>query len=274
MPGQTPSFNGLRGDESIEELRDIVAQMMKTMNHMLRHLSSKNITEVGGWFVDNTELVSKDGDVGMSTDDTGSDPVRFFAGGVDKETAPWKVRQNGVMEAIGAIIGSASSGMRVVINSTGLHAYDENGVERITIGTTPAKGAKALIFRDSTGAEQTVMTHDTESVDGASRTGQYITAHGAYILLGNDGDVRIQASDGKGFRAVSGTPELNDGFGWKVIATQDEVDTKATAGASTSSNGAQSLNGGIPIGTSLATSSGGSVTWNGISFGAHSHTQN
>lgn len=48
---------------------------------------------------------------------------------------------------------------------------------------------------------------------------------------------------------------------------------KATKGSTTGSSGAASLNGGIPIGTQLATASGGAVTWGGINISAHTHNQ-
>lgn len=134
---------------------------------------------------------------------------------------------NGDVTMTSATIRSLSTGERVEIDSTGIHTYDAFGFERITIGTAPVEGVKAITFRDTTGAAQSVMTYDTETVDGASRTGEFITAHGAYILFSDDGDVRIQNSATAGFRAVSGTPEVNDGLsGWKTIATTGLAGTK------------------------------------------------
>ena len=54
---------------------------------------------------------------------------------------------------------------------------------------------------------------------------------------------------------------------------QTALNSKATLGNSTSSDGGTTLNGGIPIGTQLMVNGGGTVTWSGISIPAHSHTQ-
>ncbi|MDQ6418668.1 hypothetical protein RB620_04375 [Paenibacillus sp. LHD-117] len=51
------------------------------------------------------------------------------------------------------------------------------------------------------------------------------------------------------------------------------ISAKATSGASTSSAGAISLNGGIPPGTQLLKAGGGSVSWTGINIPDHTHTQ-
>lgn len=257
-------------DQRFEALVNTVGILIKNLSEINGYMNSKNIFEVGGWQVTPNQIASKAGDVGMSTEATGADDVRFWAGGTDKTTAPFRVTEGGDITAekgtiTGAVIQNQfSAENKVYINSTGFHANDSSGVERITIGTTPAKGAKALITRDATGAEQGVYTYDVETVDGASRTGQYITAHGSYILLGNDGDVRIQAADGKGFRAVSGTPELNDGFGWTPIAK---------SGVATSSHVQGNHNHGIPDGTVLMVSGGGTVTFSASGGFTHSHTQ-
>lgn len=74
-------INVLQDVVKLEELCEEVAKLQKTVRYLLGgHLDTENIFEVAGWQVTPTELVSKDGDVGMSTDDTGPDPVRFFAG--------------------------------------------------------------------------------------------------------------------------------------------------------------------------------------------------
>jgi hypothetical protein len=119
-------------------------------------------------------------------------------------------------------------GNRVWTDSEGFHANDSSGVERITIGTTPAKGAKAVVWRDSTGAEKAAATYDTETVDGASRTGQYYIGPTAnYGLLADDGSVRWQTgpnANDEGFRARKlARPEINDGGGWYRIAKESEV---------------------------------------------------
>lgn len=182
----------------------------------------------------------------------------------------------------GTIQNQTDAANKVYSDATGFHANDVAGVERITIGTTPAQGAKAIITRDSLGVAQGVYTYDTETVDGAIRTGQYITSHGSYLLFSDDGDVRLQNAAGQGFRAVSGTPEINDGFGWVGIADasdisnlQSQISGKAISGASTSSYTQSDHNHGIPHGAQLMGADGVTV-YTFVSSGGftHSHTQN
>lgn len=51
------------------------------------------------------------------------------------------------MTAVGMVLQSGASGERVVFNATGLHTYDATNVERLTIGTAPVKGVKAITGR-------------------------------------------------------------------------------------------------------------------------------
>lgn len=299
-----PGLGGIGPGASYEDLLNYVIRLERKLDYVLQNMDSENIFEVGGWRVTPDQLASKDDDVGMSTEDTAADDIRFWAGDVKTGSPKFTVTKSGILTAVdgvfegeitaesgeiggftitataltattgGTIQNKSAAANNVRLDDTGFHANDSSGVERLTIGTAPAQGAKALIGRDTSGNAQSVYTYDSETVDGSSRTGQFITAHGAVILISDDGDIRIMNSDGRGIRVVTGYPEVNDGLsGWETVAIQSEVDLKATAGASTSSNGAQSLNGGIPIGTVLMVDGGGTVTWNGISFSAHSHTQ-
>lgn len=269
---------------------------------------------IGGWVITAAALKDAAGTVGMSSEVTGGDDIRFWAGDTTPSSAPFRVTEAGALTASSGVIGGFSltsttltadsggtiqnqsaSGNKVYMNSTGLHANDSGGVERLTIGTTPAKGAKALIGRDSTGTEQSVYTYDTETVDGASRTGQFITAHGSYILLGNDGYVRSQDVNGRGFRTqASGSPEINDGFGWSKIAKRSESGYSLTTGANTvnlldrdgntlstvtlninkttSSHTQPDHNHGIPDGTVLMVDGGGTVTFTASGGFSHDHT--
>jgi len=201
---------------------------------------------IGGWVISATALSDASGAVGMSSAVTGGDDIRFWCGNITPSSAPFRVTEAGVLTASsgtiggftitataltaitgGAIQNQTAAGNKVYLNDTGLHTNDSSGVERITIGTTPTKGAKALITSDSSGVNQGIYTYDTETVDGASRTGQYIVAHGCYFLLDTAGDIRMQDAGSKGFRtSAAGYPEMNDGFGWVSIAKQGLSGTK------------------------------------------------
>lgn len=250
---------------TLEQLTQIVAEMSQQLTYLLSgFLGSQNAREFGGWQIGPTEMQSKDKTVGMSTEQTVLDDIRFWAGDVKTGSPKFVVRESGETSLTEAIISSAETGDKVVIDSTGLHTY-MSGVERITIGTAPVEGVKAITFRDSAGVVRSGMTYDTE-VYG---TGQYITAHGAAILIKNDGSVLIQNSTGTGFNipiALGAFPQMNSTGGGFV--------TIAKAGVATGAVGTHDH--GISAGVTLATTSDGStvdgfVTW--VPSGAHSHTQ-
>lgn len=215
---------------------------------------NSTLGNIGGWVVGATSLKDVAGTVGMSSLVTGGDDIRFWAGNATPASAPFRVTEAGVLTASSGTIGGftitaaeltavsggtiqnkSAAANKVYLNDTGFHANDAAGVERLTIGTTPTEGAKALIGRDSAGTAQSVYTYDTAIVDASSRTGQFITAHGSYILIENDGFIRIQDGSAWGLRIAGTRPELNDGFGWYTIAKKTEVDAKASSGATTSS---------------------------------------
>ena len=140
---------------------------------------------------------------------------------------------SGLLTLVSILLKSSNSNEKVTIDSTGFHSYDSSGVERVTIGTTPARGAKALMMYGTggPGGNQSAIVYDTETVDGASRTGQYFVGPNAqYILFSDDGNIRMQDSSGaRGLRVAGTRPELNDGGGWSTIAKKSEVDAKQNA---------------------------------------------
>lgn len=90
------SFSRPTGNESPKELADMIAKLQKQVEFLINgKLSSVNIREIGGYLVDEDRLYSKDGDVGMSSEDTGGDDVRYWAGGTDPETAALQIRKSG-----------------------------------------------------------------------------------------------------------------------------------------------------------------------------------
>lgn len=96
-----------------------IVRMDRAMKYLFSGvLESSNIFEVGQWRVENDRLVSKDGDVGMSTAETGSDDIRFWAGDAIDGVPNFKVTKAGIMTAVGALFLSALGYPRVEINST------------------------------------------------------------------------------------------------------------------------------------------------------------
>lgn len=110
----------LTGNETLEELRQIVGQMRQDIEWLMQgRISSKNIREVGGYNVNQTDLVSKDGNVGLSSANDSADPIRMFAGSSLKDFAPWRVTQSGKMFATGATIESQGSYPKISLDPSG-----------------------------------------------------------------------------------------------------------------------------------------------------------
>lgn len=266
-----PTFTGLPPHATFDDVKNKVNKLTQELTNIMLSLDSLNVVSLTADHIDagtidaNVVTIRSDLTAGAYIQIDGNGMV-INNGSVNTFTADI----NGAVTMTSATIRSLATGERVVIDSTGLHTYDAFGFERLTIGTAPVEGVKAVTFRDTTGAAQGVITYDTETVDGASRTGEYLTAHGCYLLFDNAGDIRTQDSSGKGFRTSSaGYPEMNNGFGWVTIAS---------SGAATSTHVQPNHNHGITGGVQLATTADGStvngyVVWVESGGFSHSHTQ-
>lgn len=241
--------------KQMEMMLNTMGILMKNLSELNGFINSKNVFEQGGWRVKDKSLESKDGDVGMSTEDTTADDVRFYAGGTDKDIAPWRVHKSGKMVATGALIQSADGTYpRIVMDpDSDLFGAYATALRSIVIGAN-LSGYPYLEFTDA----------------GSNINFGYSTGAGLNISSGGDLDLRP--------RDLYLYPTLLTHVpNWGTVRSdgqsetlQDALDEKATAGISTSLSG--SANGGIPIGTVLMVSGGGTVTWNGIP--THSHAQN
>lgn len=121
--------------QEILELRDEVARNKKQMDWLMQgNLSSKNVREIGGYNVGPKDFKSRDGDVGLSSANDTADPVRMWAGGTNKDTAPWRVTKAGKMHATGATIESQTGYPKVVIDpSDNLFMAANNANQYISI---------------------------------------------------------------------------------------------------------------------------------------------
>lgn len=122
------TFSRPTGGESPGELADLVAKLQKQVEFLFNgNISTKNVREVGGWLADADRFVSVDGDVGMSSIETGGDDVRFWAGSTLPEVAPFQVLKSGKMKATdgeftgsitgASIIGSTITGGDINVSS-------------------------------------------------------------------------------------------------------------------------------------------------------------
>lgn len=244
-----PSFSRPTGNESVAQLADMVAQLQKQVEFLMTgNLSSKNVREIGGWLVDNDRFSSVDGDVGMSTEDTGGDDVRIWAGGTDPETSPSHIRKSGKGKFTGVTIESGVGYPKIVMDPNGqlFAAYTASDTY---VGITPdylGNGPGQIAVRG-----------------GITEGGSYTTS-GKYHLVAVSG-LKIESGEDIEFDPSGLTGVIfsnwsriyskgaNSGTGQDL---QNALDAKATSGVT--------YNGGIPIGTILATSTGGTVTWAGV----------
>lgn len=108
LPGGFPDFGS---DPKISDLVDYMAELKKSVDYILNgNLDSANAREFGGWRITNTELIAKSLAVGMSTEETYADDIRFWAGGAYREDANFRVAKSGRMVATGARIQSRKPG--------------------------------------------------------------------------------------------------------------------------------------------------------------------
>lgn len=152
----------------VAQLQDAMIKMQRDLTYLLGNLDYENMFAVGGWRVHPDRLQSKDGDVGMSTEDTGADDIRFWAGDVITGEPAFYVTKSGklyagngefvgTITATGGLIGgwtieadklsgdgiieggtvrTAESGARVEIEDGKISIYQSNGTLRMVIDST------------------------------------------------------------------------------------------------------------------------------------------
>lgn len=114
---------------------------------------------IGGFIIGATSLIDVAGTFGLSSAVTVGDDVRFFAGGTDPTTAPFRVTESGVVNASNIAItgGSINVGTDARIGNI------------LYLKETDSTGTKGIIFDTNTGssAEISVLTGDIGiSADG------------------------------------------------------------------------------------------------------------
>lgn len=216
----TVGFGRLNADATHEELVERVAKLEKTLEYLFSGLDTKNIREVSGWRVRPTELVSRDGDVGMSTEDTGGDDIRIFAGapGGNKENALFIVRKSGK-----TTIRTASGFPRTEIDPQNnlIAAYsapdsyvaimpDYNG-NIPTIVWVHNGETKAFVYRNPIIGGLNIGTFDGESMNFQPSGSLQINSNNGYT--GTITYVKSVASDGQGnVIPFTGTITVNNGL--------------------------------------------------------------
>jgi hypothetical protein len=170
-------FGRIDSDASQEDILNAIAKIQKGIDYLMQGgLDSKNAREFGGWLVGNTELQSRDKTVGMSTESTGADDIRFWAGDL-KEGAPrFKVTEAGIASLVSALFQSAAGYPRVEINSAnnliGAFADPDTYISFLpsfnsvpTLVLVDAGTTKAFLNRGSAAAGTSLGTFDSEPMN-------------------------------------------------------------------------------------------------------------
>lgn len=91
-----PNLPEVPPNPSTQQLAQVVGALVQELSYLLSgFLSSENAREFGGWIVGKTELQSKDKMVGMSTEITGADDIRFWAGDLKTGAPNFAVTESG-----------------------------------------------------------------------------------------------------------------------------------------------------------------------------------
>ncbi len=229
----TVGFGRISADASFDEVIDRLAKLEKTLEYLFGGLDTKNIREISGWLVNPNELVSRDRDVGMSTEDTAGDDVRFFAGapGGDKEDAPWRVTKSGIMNAVGAIlqsalIESASGYPKIVIdpeeNLLKIMTSADKYIEFVPFSNTTSTPVINVVDLDLNLAAVMHLTSTGFSILGAGVTDINMNSAAGSVKFSSWSNVK-NAGTNKTLQA-----ELND-IWTAIVNNQDDIDDLWTA---------------------------------------------
>lgn len=160
-----PTITGLPPNPDFGELVTKVNTLVNELRNLLLTLDSNNALEFGGWQVELNKFISIDRDVGMSTEDTGADDVRFFAG---PNGAAWfyYVTKSGKLYATdafitGVITGSVIIGSeiktsetaypRIELSSLGTFFKALGSIDKSIEISVSTEGTPGQFFKDLTG---------------------------------------------------------------------------------------------------------------------------
>lgn len=194
---------------SIDDIKNYIMRLERELRFLMESgLDSTNAFEFGGWRVKPDQIISKDGDVGMSTLDDGADPIRFWAGDARLAAPNFTVTRAGLLTATGALIRSAATGYpRIELNGiAGLLAAYHTATDYIAIDPD-ATGNATLIFENG-------LTSVLVSAIGAT--------YAINAILGN---ISINAQSGDLFLSAGGGAYKVKFVDWNEIYSIGDLQT-------------------------------------------------
>lgn len=251
----TPNFGFLSGLTTMEDVQGALARLKRELDFYFQgKISTSNIRELSGWQASETELMSLDGDVGMSTADTVSNDVRFWAGDTDKDNAPFMVYEDGhlfasdvdltgkITATSGAIGGWAidADSISDVAGLVGLSSAVSGGNDvRMWAGAVDPATAPYRVYEDgsmvATDADITGSITATSGSIGGWTIGSSMLSgagliQGGTIQTSGSGDRVVMDSDGfrsedsNGYARINISPSTPT-YGVGGIEFHDETDT-------------------------------------------------
>lgn len=124
-----------------EELANKVGEIIEQYGYKLSgFLDTDCAREFGGWLIKKGMMVSKDGDVGMSTKDTDQDDIRFFAGDAIDGEPKFIVTKSGKLYAMdGTFVGTISASIINGSTITGGTVRTESSGARVEMSNNSLK---------------------------------------------------------------------------------------------------------------------------------------
>ena len=248
-----PTFTKMGPNPSFTDVINKINTLVGELTNLMLNLDSLNVVEINAG-----TLVIYDLDGGPGTITINKDGMVINNGSFDT----FKVDADGNVTMTSALIRSATGYPYVEMNPTGnLFGAFLNATRSLTVRPSESDTASPTIRFTASGQNSSIYQNSFDLTLSSSAAIRLSTSNVIYL-----GDLTTD------FVTVYNWATLLNAATGRTL--QQDLDSKATKSVATSSAGAATLNGGIPIGTQLMVNGGGTVTWTGISVPAHTHTQN
>lgn len=193
-------FPSINDEPTLDDVVDYIERMRKELQWAMdKNLDTKNAREFSGWLIRPDQIVSKDGDVGLSTADIGDDPIRIFAGPDGLGGYNFMVPQSGFITAVGALIRSVASGYpRLELNGPdSLFAAYKSETELISI--LPSYTGSPTLRFISPNAEGFISAQDSLGYVWFNATSghMYLQAQNGNVNVLADTDIFLDPTTGK-----------------------------------------------------------------------------
>lgn len=255
-----PDLSGVPPWAEYEDLKNKINDIVAKYNNLLVNLDSLNVVSLTADHIDagtinaNVVTIRSDLAAGAFVEINGNG-MRINNGSYDTFTA----NINGYVTMTGALIKSQTGYPYVIMDpSSTLYGAYSAANNFLTVQALPGTAQSPQLVMAGPFSNMTMFV---------SGLGAYFSATGADVNITTNRNINL-IPGANIYDVIVPFDQFKDDDSGRTL--YQELLGKATSGSQTGLGG--SANGGIPIGTVLQKSDGGTVTWVGIS--AHTHTQN